>query len=91
MERVVMSMIAEIKKGYGSLIDLNLREIIIPKVKGKSIRNIPPKKLIVSKVQPTPIEPYPDRFPMANMLWSKPKITTKIVRSFVLSLLLNIA
>ena len=38
-------------------IGLNTRDISIPMVNGHSIRSVPPSRLVVSTVQPTPIEP----------------------------------
>ena len=38
-------------------IGLNTRDISIPMVNGHSIRSVPPSRLVVSRVQPTPIEP----------------------------------
>ena len=38
-------------------IGLNTRDISIPMVNGHSIRSVPPRRLVVSTVQPTPIEP----------------------------------
>ena len=38
-------------------IGLNTRDISMPIVSGQSIRSVPPRRLVVSIVQPTPIEP----------------------------------
>ena len=61
----------------------------MPKLNGKSIRIIPPKKLTLSKVQPTPIVPYPDRFPIVNMLWAMKRKITTMVNRFVFKRLMN--
>ena len=45
---------------------LNTRESNMPKANGHSIRNEPPNTFMLSTVQPTPMDPYPDWSVMAN-------------------------
>ena len=62
---------------------LKFRESSKPIEKGKSILSIPPRKFIESKVQPTPILPYPDASKTANAVYPIPRETTMAVSSLV--------
>ena len=63
----------------------------IPSVKGKSILSKPPKKFVVSRVQPTPMLPYPEAFVVAKIIKLIPRIAVNSFSHLVERRLMKIA
>ena len=65
-----------------------MRCSIIPIVNGKSILNSPPKKFMESRVQPTPMLPYPEMFVAAKIENNIPMTVVVIISHLVDNLLI---